>query len=818
MIKELDVVDWIPAHVKTTATGLAAVKPSLAEYVLADVRPRLISQTYVGQARYGSSASVTLHVPFKALDMTAMYVPTDTSLAAMTRTGRIIFSRAQCGFDSMPYNVWNVNDQLAYLLRYGHKGGQATQDEILLVLQLITGKKRVPYTQVSSGHLRYLTFREVKRMKVPHMRTAIEVVAPLLASLYGKGLHESMAVGILLWAILLPPDYLRLAKGCAALDRCNSVEAFMDQAKKLSVRAKAMQGNLVMNLAPFFEMNVLANRGVGTLDWAKERDNRERPNLTTITPEQIYDKATQLFKQSVSEGRGPHRMRWKTFFNDRWSWAPTGSYHSQWAEDLEGLPKPRELRNKFYMFSKMGHRDFQHFAGRPQEMHAWASTKWEWGKMRAIYGVDITSFVLGAFGFLGCEDALPNDFPVGSRANDDYVSRKLDAIMPGRAPYCLDYEDFNSQHSIEGMQAVMRAYVHVFKGQLDEQQQHAIAWFIGATAKEIIHYREGATEHTYRTKGTMLSGWRLTSFMNSVLNWVYTHTVTDPVVATVGVHNGDDVLLPVDTYKQVKKIEGNLKRHNLRSQPPKCNLAGIAEFLRVDHSGGEGSQYLARAVATYVHGRTEAIIPNNLAAVLAALRDRETELLKRKARPDILEELTRTSLTRVAEVWRIRPDFDLRAVYDAHKLAGGTSDTVRHDLPSQDRWFSLVVRELPGREEELNLSTILPGAHDYALNLAANLFTQADVKRIARRATRAVYASLATTRVTIEESRNPYGLSIHWLSNYYKQLRGMTSYGRIALAKAYGFPAISDSSVKDSSIYARLMATGDAMLWSKLLL
>ena len=751
-------------------------------------------------------------VPFDKLEFDAYYVRPQVNINSLKENGKIIFSRLQCGADAAPYNVFDFRTITEYVLKYGREQTPVTREQVEYVVKLITGKIKLGFTRVSAGHLRYLTFRELANMKCKDMGLVYRIVGPLLHSLRNSDNHEAMAVSIVLWAMSLKKEYKLLAQGILALKPCKNVSEFMDNAKSMSVRAKAMQGICGTNLAPFFEMQVLANRGVGNLSWRDEEEHRVRPRLANIDHRDIYKWSKKLFLKGRRQGAKPRRSRWEDFFLSRWSWAPTGSYHSQHSEDMENLPKDRELRNKFYMLSATSFKQISHYVSRKPEIHAWASTKWEWGKMRAIYGVDLTSFINMAYGFLGCEDVLPQEFPVGPKSGVNYVRDRLKLIMPNRVAYCLDYEDFNSQHSIDAMKAVMLAYLDVWGSWLDKDQVTAIKWSIKATDEQWIHDPEG---RFYRVAGTMLSGWRLTSFMNSVLNWVYTYMCCDGVVETEGLHNGDDVLLPVDNYAQVKRIEENLRSRNLRSQPPKCNLAGVAEFLRVDHSSGDGTQYLARSISTVVHGRTESIIPSSLHGCLSALHDRVSEIRARISDKDIVDEIQRVSLGRLNDIWAGRCDVDLESVMATHKLAGGVSDTVTPKANRLDIWYEQYI--VGSRDTKGEYSKILPGCYDYARQLANQLFTEKELPRIARQVQQSVLAALSIKVVSIRQVANKYGKSQHWLSHFYRSLKGTQYHGKVMLAKAYGFPPISALDLKASEIITRLKRYDDISLWSKIL-
>lgn len=60
---------------------------------------------------------------------------------------------------------------------------------------------------------------------------------------------------------------------------------------------------------------------------------------------------------------------------------------------------------------------------------AYASIKYEWAKLRAIYGTDLTSYILTHFAFYNCEDCLPPMFPVGQKANPKFLKQRVRATL-----------------------------------------------------------------------------------------------------------------------------------------------------------------------------------------------------------------------------------------------------------------------------------------------------------------------------------------------------------------------------------------------------
>ena len=238
---------------------------------------------------------------------------------------------------------------------------------------------------------------------------------------------------------------------------------------------------------------------------------------------------------------------------------------------------------------------------------------------------------MAAFGMEGCEEMLGAEFPVGRSATEEKVRGAVRRTLVGLVPFCLDFDDFNSQHSVSSMRAVIDAYLAVHGPSLSEQQRKAIAWTSLSIEDMIMVGSQHVDAKRYKLAGTMLSGCRLTTFINTMLNKIYISTSHPHADNSPSLHNGDDVNIGVTSIREATKIMAGLSARGARLQPKKCFIGGIMEFLRIDHRRSERGQYLARSIATYVHGKCESIVPNDLPAVVEALYSRKSEMEARGA-------------------------------------------------------------------------------------------------------------------------------------------------------------------------------------------
>ena len=88
-----------------------------------------------------------------------------------------------------------------------------------------------------------------------------------------------------------------------------------------------------------------------------------------------------------------------------------------------------------------------------------------------------------------------------------------------------------------------------------------------------------------------MSGWRLTTFINSVLNCIYTKVMLAGAKTSYrSVHNGDDVMIGCNNFQLACRAIRLGLRKQVRLQRRKCAFGGLAEFLRVDHIRGDSGQ------------------------------------------------------------------------------------------------------------------------------------------------------------------------------------------------------------------------------------
>nr|WGM49137.1 RNA-dependent RNA polymerase [Umbelopsis dimorpha virus 2] len=629
----------------------------------------------------------------------------------------------------------------------------------------------LPKAKISAAHHIHYTAEEVwSVLDINQQRQAREALR------IAHDTTTTMMGGVMLWLAMLPKLLFKKFIQTDILDAETMIE-FAKRAKPLSVMAKSYQNIVEEDLRMLFEVDVLVNRDVGAVDWEGEKKNRVDPNLVKIKPETVYKQAVKMFSRDDETRQPPRYLSWKDYWESRWQWSASGSVHSQYSDDLKNLPKQRELRNKFVLLCQTPYFDADHFLKRRAEIQAWSSIKYEWGKMRAIYGTDLTSYVLAHYAFYNCEDVLPNEFPVGAKARPSYVSAKVESVLYKKTPLCIDFEDFNSGHSNEAMQAVIDAYYHVFSDRLTDDQKQAVLWTKQSISNTIVNDNMG-TRTTYKTKGTLMSGWRLTTFMNSVLNYIYTQLLLQGSQINVNsVHNGDDVLLGVNNFDVARRAVYNADKYNIRLQRSKCAFGGIAEFLRVDRVRGDFGQYLTRNIATLMHSRIESKVALNVVDLVEADEERLREFIQRGGQPAVAARLRNIAYKRTARIY----ETELLTLYDIknyHRVVGGINDAERAPVDK------IIEKEKISRVSELPED--LPGVSDYAKQIKKALDLDVSHNEIYQRIYKATLNAVQLVRTSVSSRPN--------------ELESQSIVFR-ALYKAH-------SDVTSSPLYGKAMLTG----------
>lgn len=551
-------------------------------------------------------------------------------------------------------------------------------------------------------------------------QTCIKVkLANYLISLDDTQIESTISTLLLYSALVSEVNAMRLI---GMIEMCLNVEKDIYKIlKSIGLMAKQIQYVETDDLNELYELAVLQNRIDTTVNWDKEIANRTVAiNTVSFKPSTVYKAAKAIFIDSALDTNYDTFKDWESYWQTRWASLPTGSYVSQYAEDKDFYKKllPKTNINKTSVLSTIKKPvKFEHYYNRPREIFASTSQKWEWAKVRALYGCDITSFIMSDFGMGGAEQSLPQYFVVGSRATDKAVKQKVKQLAKC-IPLCYDYDDFNSQHSKQSMKEVITAWIDVHRHRLSNEQVKAAIWTRDSVNRLYFHVNQHGYQYNVEAEGTLYSGWRLTSFMNTVLNRVYLELSGIKELTAYSIHNGDDVLAAIEIFDNGLKLIENTEKNNLRAQTTKMSYGTIGEFLRIDGLATKptGSQYLTRACATATHSKVESDIPNNLESVLKANQSRCDNLVNRGGDVGVVLKIRDRLSFNATKIFNCDVQ-TINMYYQLHPVQGGCN-TQASVSPYRIKPVTTI---LDTTKTKQYCDAVAPGANDYLNYLAKTL-------------------------------------------------------------------------------------------------
>lgn len=276
------------------------------------------------------------------------------------------------------------------------------------------------------------------------------------------------------------------------------------------------------------------------------------------------------------------------------------------------------------------------------------------------------------------------------------------------------------------------------------EQNLAAIWTENSLNKMIV--QENDSGKSYTTDGTLFSGWRHTSFMNTVLNRVYLMECGIERNSLMSIHNGDDVYSTNKDIKSIQRILELSEEKGLRAQTTKMNIGTIAEFLRVDGKAATptSSQYLTRACATACHARIESEASITLRASIDATIERSTAVVERGGNKKLMLRIERRQLARLAEIYDAHIS-TIDRYLTTHPAQGGRDITAAF---SQYRIVTRLVKP-PDDVAKLLAVSLEPGSNDY-INYVAKRY-HVKLTNVDRRGIRRLNETLAKSTLTTLE-------------------------------------------------------------------
>lgn len=409
------------------------------------------------------------------------------------------------------------------------------------------------------------------------------------------GMYNDEASSWLIWLCATTP---KLHHRSFAI--CEVLSGRRKTLKRLTTVAKSLGCQRLPWGRDICELNTLAGRGVAPVDILK--DVRTRVDKAAFLKEKAAVCDPVLLRECIRRVINDEitvKPQWgdvETYWTRRWLYTKSGS-HTRRIEDIM-------FGNRLDLPDQPTRREFAEAVdscvvalGQP-EVHAGFSEKEEHGTTRAIYGCDTRSY----FTF-------------------DYLLRPVEAVWrnrrvlldPGRRPqsvlynefkdkpgyrYMLDFDDYNSQHELSAMRMVIEEACR-------DAPPHVLQWCIASWDAMFIHYKhpETGSNCVAQMVGTLPSGHRATTFVNTILNAAYCLYVQDnEPKALDSYHCGDDVII-FGPASAIDDMILRVSRSPFRINPAKQSVGVcVGEFLRVAFTKNSAGGYGARAIASMVSG------------------------------------------------------------------------------------------------------------------------------------------------------------------------------------------------------------------------
>jgi hypothetical protein len=426
-----------------------------------------------------------------------------------------------------------------------------------------------------------------------HTRTLVGLV-----NLCAGRLHEDQFINLIVYGFGLSNHF-----GSVGWDIATYYVLYPDVAKAVSVSLKALGANSTREGALLVEADTLQGRLAKPIDLEAEALYRCDPAdvAAKVIPysEGLRQHIRHILKTELADRELvlPDINSW---WSSRWLWCVNGSQTAASSRAMAIDPKRNRATHN---------QDYRRMASEALERNPvpdWdgytnvsKSVKLENGKQRAIFACDTNSYFAFSWILSATEKLWRNSRVIldpGAGGLINIARRVKHAQRGGGVNLMLDYDDFNSHHSTEVMQCVFDELCDLF-GAPDWYRDLLIRSFddMHITIRGVLH----------RVVGTLMSGHRGTTFINTVLNAAYIRaSIGGPAFDRIlSLHAGDDVYIRANTLSDCESILYSAKKFGCRMNPAKQSIGFVgAEFLRLAIGPTEAYGYFARSVSGFVSG------------------------------------------------------------------------------------------------------------------------------------------------------------------------------------------------------------------------
>lgn len=373
-------------------------------------------------------------------------------------------------------------------------------------------------------------------------------------------------------------------------------------AKQLSNVLKSLGANGHELGSRLVEGDTLQGKGVNAIDLrAKAAERVAPPGSAGTLPEIDEGQLRQAVRDVLAEELGDKAVVFEdvdSFWRRRWAWCVNGG-HSRALEHAEEKYKVTGLPGRVHRRVAAEAWDFNVVKEWSGTVYVTASEKLEPGKGRLLLAGDTATYVCFEHFLRPIEKAWRNRRVVLEPGSKGHLgmSNKVLGLSKGRNTWVmLDYDDFNSQHTLTAQKVVIEE-----AGRVSGYDQDLLNKLVASFDKMLV-YAEG--DLLGKMTATLASGHRGTTFLNSVLNAAYVRCAAGPLYSQMRtLHVGDDVVCAVTSFQDVEPLLDGCRRLGLRMNPMKMSVGHVgAEFLRMAIRDGYTTGYVLRAIASSVAG------------------------------------------------------------------------------------------------------------------------------------------------------------------------------------------------------------------------
>ncbi|AGI61065.1 putative RNA-dependent RNA polymerase [Ustilaginoidea virens RNA virus 1] len=372
-------------------------------------------------------------------------------------------------------------------------------------------------------------------------------------------------------------------------------------AKAFSTILKAMGANATPLGSVLTEANTLTGRGVNPID--VEAAGRDRTQYDKIVRDLFHadeGKLREAIRTILREEIGSANVEFPSleeYFSQRWLWTVNGSHNftTQRFYDPEDHRPPGAARMFRRAYAECT--SYDRVAAWNGKSFFSPSAKLEHGKSRAIFAGDTLTYFRFQHFLKHVEDVWTGKHVLlnPGRGGMYGMLKRIRGISAGTGVHTMmDYTDFNSAHTNASMRILFEEATSYVGYDPD----------MGALlANSFDNSYMVTSDGPRKIAGTLMSGHRATTFINSVLNRAYLLVVNPSILRLPAVHVGDDVYLSPPSLHAAAELMDDVRMSGLRMNPLKQSVGLITgEFLRMAFGSGSAFGYAPRAIASMISG------------------------------------------------------------------------------------------------------------------------------------------------------------------------------------------------------------------------